>query len=58
MIEPIERAAWLAAYPFTQLVGLVMLPVAVLARRAGLTLPVGRLIERTGRAYAATRRPR
>ena len=58
MIEPIERAALLAAYQFTLVVGLVLLPVAVLARRGGLTLPVGRLIERTGRAYAATRRAR
>jgi hypothetical protein len=55
MIDLINRAAWLAAYQFSLLVALVMLPVAVLVRQGGLTLPLGRLVERTGRAYAAAR---
>ena len=51
MIDPLQRAALLALYQVSIAVGIVLLPVALLAHRAGVTLPVGRLVERLGRAY-------
>lgn len=51
MIDPLHRAALLALYQASIAVGIVLLPVALLARRAGVTLPLGRLVERLGKAY-------
>ena len=51
MIDPLQRAALLALYQASIAVGILLLPVALLARRAGVTLPVGRLVERLGNAY-------
>ncbi|MFB6173421.1 MAG: hypothetical protein ABEI39_02145 [Halobacteriales archaeon] len=51
MLEPIERAGLFALYQLSIAVGLLLLPVAVLARRAGVTIPVHRVVERLGRAY-------
>ena len=55
MLATIERLTTFALYQLSLLLALLLLPVALLARQGGLTLPVGRLVERTGRAYAATR---
>lgn len=55
MIDPIQRLTLFAVYQLSLLLGIVLLPVALVARQGGLTLPVGRLIEWTGRAYAASR---
>lgn len=55
MIERLHRTALLAVYQATIALGIALLPAALLARRAGFTLPVGRLVERTGEAYARTR---
>ena len=57
MIATIERLAAFAVYQLSLLLGLVLLPIALLARQGGVTLPVGRLIDRTRRAYAATQDP-
>ena len=51
MIDPIQRATLFALYQASIVFGIVLLPVALLARRGGVTLPVGRLVERLGRAY-------
>jgi len=40
-----------ALYQLTVLVGIALLPVALVARRAGIPLPIHRLIERLGAAY-------
>lgn len=55
MYDPIQRIALSAVYQLSLLLAITLLPVAVLARQGGLTLPLGRVVERTGRAYAATR---
>lgn len=58
MIAAIERATAFALYQISLLLALVLLPVAVLARHGGLTIPIGRLVEWTGRTYAATQSER
>lgn len=55
MIEAIERAALFALYQLTIAVGIFLLPIALLARRGGITLPVHRIVEPLGRAYEARR---
>jgi len=55
MIAVIERTTAFALYQFSLVLGLALLPVAVLARQGGLTLPVGRLVEWSGRVYASSR---
>ncbi|MFB6353473.1 MAG: hypothetical protein ABEJ92_05250 [Halobacteriales archaeon] len=55
MRAAIARFAAFAVYQLSLLVGIALLPLAVLARHGGFRLPVGRLVERTGRAYASTR---
>ena len=51
MIDPIERAALFALYQLSVLLGIVLLPVALIARRAGVMLPIHRVIDRLGEAY-------
>lgn len=51
MIDPLYRATLFALYQFSIVAGIILLPLAVIARRGGITLPVGRLIERLERAY-------
>jgi hypothetical protein len=51
MIEPMRRAALLTAYQFTVVLGILLMPIALLARRAGVTLPVGRLVRTLDDAY-------
>jgi hypothetical protein len=52
MIRLLERAALYAVYQLSIVLGILLLPVALLLRRAGVTLPVGRVVKRLGRAYA------
>ncbi|GGL22291.1 hypothetical protein GCM10009037_02030 [Halarchaeum grantii] len=42
-------------YQFTLAVALTLLPLATITRRLGVTLPVHRLLERSGDAYRSTR---
>ena len=51
MIETTYRAVLLAAYQFAVFVGILLMPIALLARRVGVTLPVGRLVEQLDAAY-------
>ena len=51
MFTVVRRLAALTVYQFTVALGLALLPVAVLARRAGVTLPVGRLVAAANDAY-------
>ena len=51
MIDLLHRATLLALYQASIVVGIVLLPVALLARRGGFSLPVGRIVERLRRAY-------
>ncbi|WP_195837627.1 hypothetical protein [Halorhabdus sp. CBA1104] len=48
------RASLFVLYQLTLLVGILLLPVALLARRVGFTLPLDRLVTRLGNAYDRT----
>ena len=51
MIERLHATALLACYQATIALGIALLPVALVAQRAGVTLPIDRLVQRTGDAY-------
>lgn len=51
MIHQVERAALYALYQFSIGLGILLLPVALLLRRGGVTLPIDRVVERVGEAY-------
>lgn len=54
MIERLHATALLALYQATIALGIALLPVALVARQAGVRLPMDRIVERTGEAYART----
>ncbi|WP_170178707.1 hypothetical protein [Halapricum salinum] len=54
MESRLSRIALFALYQLTVLVGIALLPIALVARRAGIPLPIHRLIERLGAAYEAS----
>lgn len=51
MIATARRLVALTAYQFAVTLGLLLLPLAVLARQFGVTLPVGRLVDAANDAY-------
>jgi hypothetical protein len=51
MIETTYRAGLLVTYQFAVFVGILLMPVALLARRVGVTLPLGRLVRTLDDAY-------
>ena len=51
MIEPLYRASAFTVYQATLVFGIAILPLALLARRLGVNLPVGDLVTAAGRAY-------
>jgi hypothetical protein len=51
MLDELHRGATFLLYQTALLFGLLAMPVALGARRLGLTLPVRRLIESAERAY-------
>jgi hypothetical protein len=51
MISMLQRAALYALYQASIAVGIVLLPVALLLGRLGVTLPIHRVVERLGEAY-------
>jgi hypothetical protein len=53
MATAVYRAGVLALYQLSILLGIALLPVALVARRVGVSLPVGRVVERLGAAYTA-----
>jgi hypothetical protein len=53
MFDRITRLGLFAAYQSTIALGILAMPVALLARRAGFTLPLHRLVESVGDAYDA-----
>jgi len=52
MIQQLERAALFAVYQLSIAVGILLMPVALLLGRAGVTLPIHRVVERLDEAYA------
>jgi hypothetical protein len=57
MATAVYRAGVLALYQLSILLGIALLPVALLARRVGVSLPVDRLLDRLGAAYSAAEEP-
>lgn len=53
LIERLTTSLLFAAYQSSLLLGIVLLPLALAARRAGFTIPIHRLVERTEQAYHA-----
>ncbi|WP_202593588.1 hypothetical protein [Halococcus sediminicola] len=47
----LHRTLLFAAYQAALLVGIVTFPLALVTERAGLSLPVDRLVERLGEAH-------
>jgi hypothetical protein len=54
MIDTTYRAGLLVAYQFAVFVGILLMPLALLASRAGITLPVGQLVQTLHDAYTDT----
>jgi hypothetical protein len=50
-MERVYRATLLVLYQLTLLAGIVLMPVAMAARRAGLRLPIHRAVRRVGEQY-------
>ncbi|MGM0399466.1 MAG: hypothetical protein ACQEQY_10815 [Halobacteriota archaeon] len=55
MIERLTSLATFAAYQTSVAVGIALLPLAIMARYLGVTLPIHRLIQRTESAYQQKR---
>lgn len=51
MRNPLYRATVFAVYQLSLLVGIALLPVALLTRHVGVHLHVGKLVERTRARY-------
>jgi hypothetical protein len=57
MDSRLYRSALFALYQLSLLFGITMLPLAILARQFGVTLPVHRAIDRLGEAYDEASEP-
>lgn len=57
MKERLSTLALFALYQLTVALGIVLLPVALLTRRAGFVLPIHRVVGRLGEAYRARADP-
>jgi len=51
MLDDLRRGAAFLLYQIALAVGILAMPVALGARRLGLTLPIGRLVESAERVY-------
>ncbi len=54
MIETVSRFTVFALYQLTVVFGILLLPVALAARRLGINLPIGELIDQLDAAYDQT----
>ncbi len=54
MVSRLYRATVFALYQLTLVVGIALLPLALVARRLGVPLPIHRAITRLGEAYERT----
>ncbi len=54
MIESATRLTVFALYQLTVVFGILLLPVALAARRLGVNLPIGDLIDQLDSAYDQT----
>ena len=51
MITTLHRASLFALYQLTVLTGIALLPLALAARRFGVSIPIGRVVGTVGAAY-------
>lgn len=51
MIHSLQRHSLFALYQLTVALGILLMPAALLARRAGVRLPYSRIIETVAEAY-------
>lgn len=51
MLERLQHVAYLALYETVVALGILLLPVALLARQVGLSLPIHRLVRRVDDRY-------
>ncbi|GAA0230839.1 hypothetical protein ACFFQF_14320 [Haladaptatus pallidirubidus] len=58
MFAPLRRATLFALYQMSVLTGILLLPVAIMARRVGVPFPMHRLMESIGNAYEESIEPR
>jgi len=56
MLESLSRAGAFAVYQLTLVVGIALMPLALLARHLGVTIPLGELVSATGRTYDRVQR--
>lgn len=54
MSRPIRRVTLFALYQLTVLFGIALLPVAMMARRVGVPMPVRRAVDGTKAAYESS----
>ena len=54
MATSLYRVVVFALYQLSIVVGIALLPVALAANRAGVSLPIGRLVDRLDAAYERT----
>lgn len=54
MLATARRLVALVVYQLTVTLGLLLLPVAVLARQLGVTLPIGRLVAAANDVFGPT----
>lgn len=51
MESRLHRATLFALYQLSVLLGIALMPIALIARQVGVTVPIHRMIERLGTAY-------
>lgn len=51
MIDAVQRASLFVLYQLSIAIGILLLPIALLARQGGITLPIHRVVDRLGKAY-------
>jgi hypothetical protein len=56
MFDSLYRAGAFATYQLTLVLGIALMPLALLARQLGVSVPLGSLVAATGRAYDRTSR--
>ncbi|MFD1634979.1 hypothetical protein ACOZ4L_04480 [Haloplanus ruber] len=54
MLDSLYRAGVFTVYQLTLVVGILLMPLALMAGRLGVPMPVGDLVAAAGRAYEST----
>ncbi len=57
MIAAVQRASIFALYQMSIAIGILLLPIALIARLLGITLPIHHVVDRLGEAYTDAGHP-